>query len=258
MSRFFQILLIACLAVALCTAEAPRYRSRNGRLQLAKQHSRFLARQEVAEEAGVTPYPSAKELIPEIPFDEAAAAAAAPEVPVAPEADVNVSVNSAAQQPADDEEEAVEAAVADDAEGEHEPDLIYGPPEAEDVPAVNEITPVEEIEATIAEEEEQAEAAEAAEEEETQAARLKSGRRFNVGKFSGRPAKLRTPVSTRARTTAVKPARIIKATTLAKARPARLQQLPQQQQFLVPQQFSALQQAQRPIVYYSAAQLQQW
>ncbi|XP_036327321.1 uncharacterized protein LOC118739927 [Rhagoletis pomonella] len=260
MSRFFQILLVACLAVALCAAEAPRYRSRNGRLQLSKQHSRFLARQEVAEEAGVTPYPSAKELIPEIPFDEAAAAAAAPEVPVAPDADVNVSVNvdlPAEQQPADDEEEAVDATVADDAEGEHEPDLIYGPPEAEDVPAFNEITPVEEIEATIAEEEEQAEAAEAAE-EEIQSARLTSGRRFNVRKSSARPAKLRAPASARARTTAVKSARIVKAKTSTKVRPARLQQLPQQQQFFVPQQFAAQQQAQQPIFYYSAAQLQQW
>ncbi|XP_054736064.1 uncharacterized protein LOC129243037 [Anastrepha obliqua] len=246
MTRFFQILFVACLAVGLCAAEAPRYRSRSGRLQLSKQRSRFLARQEAAEEAGVTPYPSAKELIPEIPFDEAAAAAA-PEVPVAPVDDVNVSVNAdlpAEQEPAFEQEEVDEVAVADDAEGEHEPDLTYGPPEAEDVPAVNEITPVEEIEATVAEEEEQAEAAE----EGIQSGRLVFGRRINARK-SARPAKLRAPTSARGRVTSAKSARIVKAKTTTKARPARLQQFAQQQQYIVPQQ---------PMFYYTAGQLQQW
>ncbi|XP_018785341.1 PREDICTED: fibrous sheath CABYR-binding protein-like [Bactrocera latifrons] len=251
MARFLQILLVASLAFALCAAEAPRFRGRNGRLQLSKQRSRFLARQEVAEEAVVTPYPSAKELIPEIPFDEAAAAAA-PEVPVEapaePEGDVNVSVNVdllAEQAPA--EEEADETALADDAEGEHEPDLIYGPPEAEDVPVVNENTPVEEIEATTAEEEGE----QAAAEEAIESARLTSGRRINARK-SARPAKLRAPA--RARANSVKSAKIVKAT---KTRSARLQQLPQQQQFFVPQQFAA-QQRQQPAFYYTAGQLQQW
>ncbi|XP_018785343.1 PREDICTED: fibrous sheath CABYR-binding protein-like isoform X2 [Bactrocera latifrons] len=221
MARFLQILLVASLAFALCAAEAPRFRGRNGRLQLSKQRSRFLARQEAAEEAGVTPYPSAKELIPEIPFDEAAAAAAAPEVPVeAPavqEGDVNVSVNDdlpAEQAPA--EEEADEPALADDAEGEHEPDLIYGPPEAEDVPT-----------------EEQAAAEEAIE-----SARLTSGRPINA-RNSARPAKLRAAV--RAPANSVKSAKIVKAT---KTRSARLQQLPQQQQLFVPQKFAAQQQQQ--------------
>ncbi|XP_028902086.2 cytochrome c1 [Zeugodacus cucurbitae] len=229
MARFLQILLFACLAFALCAAEAPRYRGRNGRLQLSRQRSRFLARQEAAEEAGVTPYPSKKELIPEIPFDEAAAAAAPelpvePEAPAAPEGDINVSVDvdlPAEQEPA--EEEADEAVAVDDAEGEHEPDLIYGPPEAEDVPAVNEITPVEEIEETIAEEEEE----QAAAEEAIQSERLTFGRRFNTRK-SARPAKLRAAV--RARATSAKSARIVKAKVTTKARPARLQQLPKQQQ----------------------------
>uniref|UniRef100_A0A0K8WBV7 DUF4794 domain-containing protein n=1 Tax=Bactrocera latifrons TaxID=174628 RepID=A0A0K8WBV7_BACLA len=257
MARFLQILLVASLAFALCAAEAPRFRGRNGRLQLSKQRSRFLARQEVAEEAVVTPYPSAKELIPEIPFDEAAAAAAAPEVPVepeapaAPEGDVDVSVNDdlpAEQAPA--EEEADEPALADDAEGEHEPDLIYGPPEAEDVPAVNENTPVEEIEATIAEEEEE----QAAEEEAIESARLTFGRRINA-RNSARPAKLRAPAGARANS--AKSARIVKAKVSTKARSARLQQLPQQQQFFVPQQFAA-QQQQQPVFYYTAGQLQQW
>ncbi|XP_050333516.1 fibrous sheath CABYR-binding protein-like [Bactrocera neohumeralis] len=253
MARFLQILLVASLAFALCAAEAPRFRGRNGRLQLSKQRSRFLARQEAAEEAAVTPYPSAKELIPEIPFDEAAAAAA-PEVPVeapaVPEGDVNVSVNvelPAEQAPV--EEEADEPALADEAEGEHEPDLIYGPPEAEDVPVVNEVTPAEEIEATIAEEEEE----QAAEEEAIESARLTFGRRINARK-SARPAKLRAPI--RARATSAKSAKIVKAKVATKARSARLQQLPQQQ-FFVPQQFAA-QQQQRPIFYYTAGQLQQW
>ncbi|XP_011184034.2 uncharacterized protein LOC105213120 [Zeugodacus cucurbitae] len=256
MSRFFQVLLVACLAFALCAAEAPRYRGRNGRLQLSGHRSRFLARQEAAEEAGVTPYPSKNELVPEIPFDEAAAAEA-PEVPVepedpaAPEGDINVSVNvdlPAEQEPV--EEEVDEAAVAVDAEGEHEPDLIYGPPEAEDVPAVNEITPEEEIEATIAEEEEE----QAAAEEAIQSERLTFGRRINARK-SARPAKLRAPA--RARATSAKSARIVKAKVTTKARSARLQQLPQQQQYFVPQQFAA-QQQQQPIFYYTAGQLQQW
>ncbi|XP_069967553.1 uncharacterized protein CG45076-like [Bactrocera oleae] len=256
MSRFFQVLLVACLAYALCAAEAPRYRVRNGRMQLSKQRSRFLARQEVAEEAAVTPYPSAKELIPEIPFDEAAAAAAPevpvePEAPAAPEGDINVSVNvdlPAEQEPA--QEEADESAFADDAEDEHEPDLIYGPPEAEDVPVVNEIIPVDEIEATIAEEEE----AQAAAEEAIQPERLTFGRRLNARK-SARPAKLRA--AARARVNSVKSARIVKAKVATKARSARLQQLPQQQQFFVPQQFVA-QQQQQPVFYYTAGQLQQW
>ncbi|XP_049313094.1 cyclic nucleotide-gated cation channel beta-1-like [Bactrocera dorsalis] len=256
MARFLQILLVASLAFALCAAEAPRFRARNGRLQLSKQRSRFLARQEAAEEAGVTPYPSAKELIPEIPFDEAAAAAAPevpvePEAPAAPEGNINVSVNvdlPAEQPPA--EEEADEPALADDAEGEHEPDLIYGPPEAEDVPVVNEVTPVEEIEATIAEEEEE----QAAAEEAIESARLTFGRRINARK-SARPAKLRAPA--RARANSVKSARIVKAKVTTKARSARLQQLPQQQQFFVPQQFAA-QQRQQPVFYYTAGQLQQW
>ncbi|CAD7005152.1 uncharacterized protein LOC101451120 [Ceratitis capitata] len=256
MARFLQILLVVCLSGALCAAEAPRYRNRNGRLQLSKQRSRFLARQEAAEaeEAAVTPYPSKKELIPEIPFDESAAAAT-PEAPVEPEVpaaasedDINVSLSvdlPAEQAPTEEEE-----ATADDAEGEHEPDLIYGPPEAEDVPEVNEITPEEEIEATIAEEEE----AQAAAEEEIQSERLIFGRRINVRK-SARPAKLRAPA--RARTNAVKSARIVKAKVLTKARPARLLQLPQRQQFVAPQQFAA-QQQQQPIFYYTAGQLQQW
>ncbi|XP_039967071.1 translation initiation factor IF-2-like [Bactrocera neohumeralis] len=254
MARFLQILLVASLAFALCAAEAPRFRGRNGRLQLSKQRSRFLARQEAAEEAAVTPYPSAKELIPEIPFDEAAAAAA-PEVPVeapaVPEGDVNVSVNvelPAEQAPV--EEEADEPALADEAEGEHEPDLIYGPPEAEDVPVVNEVTPVEEIEATIAEEEDE----QAAEEEAIESARLTFGRRINARK-SARPAKLRAAV--RARPTSAKSARIVRAKVTTKARSARLQQLPQQPQFFVPQQFAA-QQRQQPVFYYTAGQLQQW
>ncbi|XP_065362242.1 uncharacterized protein LOC135955806 [Calliphora vicina] len=70
MAKFVQILFVALLAVALCSAEAPR--SRTSRFQARR--NRFLARQEAAEPAAVTPYPTADELKPEVPFDEAVAA----------------------------------------------------------------------------------------------------------------------------------------------------------------------------------------
>ncbi|XP_067645113.1 uncharacterized protein [Eurosta solidaginis] len=256
MSAFFQILFVACLAMVLCNAEAPRYRSRNARLQ----RNRFLARQEVADAAGVTPYPSAKELIPDVPFDEAAAAAA-PALPTEFETQFFADVDSvsvdlpAGQQPTDDEVD--ETVAADDVAGEREPDLVYGPPEAEDGPTVNDI-PVDEIEETIAEEEEQAAAA------EEQSERFVSGRRYSARPAklrAARPAKLRTATPFSARSTSVKSiksARLVKAKLTNKARPARLQQLQQQPQFFVPQQFAAQQQQQQPIFYYSAAQLQQW
>ncbi|XP_005177255.1 uncharacterized protein LOC101887998 [Musca domestica] len=62
MAKFLQILFVAFLAVALVAGEPRRFQGRR---------NRFLARQEVEEP--VTPYPTADELKPEVPFDEAVA-----------------------------------------------------------------------------------------------------------------------------------------------------------------------------------------
>lgn len=127
MAKFMQILCIAFLAVALCSAEP----ARNSRFQ--GRRNRFLARQEVeAEPEAVTPYPSADELKPEVPFDEA----------IAPEE----------QTP-------------------NQPDEVYGPPE-QDIPAeTDDVVPVEE-EVVATEEEEAIAEEEAAVAEEEALARL--------------------------------------------------------------------------------------
>ncbi|XP_073842467.1 uncharacterized protein [Musca autumnalis] len=155
MAKFVQILFVAFLAIALCSAEAPR--SRHARFQAKR--TRFLARQEVAAEPDVvTPYPSADELKPEVPFEEAAAS-----MP---------------------EEEQVP----------NQPDEVYGPPE-QDVPvATDDVAPVEgevEAEAPMAEEEEVV--APATEEEVP--ARLTARR--GARKSAVRPAKLRKAVPAR-------------------------------------------------------------
>ncbi|XP_005177257.1 titin-like [Musca domestica] len=148
MAKFMQILFVAFLAIALVSAEAPRRRFQGRR-------NRFLARQEVAEEA-VTPYPSADELKPEVPFNEA-------------EAPEQITPN--------------------------QPDEVYGPPE-QDLPAETEdVVPTaeEEEEAVAVAEEEEAIAAEeaAAEEEEAvESARL-TARRAGARKSAVRAAKLR-------------------------------------------------------------------
>ncbi|XP_013104093.1 fibrous sheath CABYR-binding protein [Stomoxys calcitrans] len=111
MAKFMQILLVACLAFALCSAEAPR--SRGARFQPVRRN-RFLARQEVAEEpAAVTPYPSADELKPEVPFEEAAAADEQPanqpdEVYGPPEQDAPAAGTDDVDVPAEDEAVAAE------------------------------------------------------------------------------------------------------------------------------------------------------
>lgn len=149
MAKFVQILFVALLAVALCSAEAPR--SRTSRFQAKR--NRFLARQEAAEPAAVTPYPTADELKPEVPFDEAAAAEE--------------------QQP-------------------NQPDEVYGPPEEEapvetdDVAVVEEEQAAAEEEVAVAAEEEQVVA-----EEEAAPARLTARRTSSVRRSSVRPAKLR-------------------------------------------------------------------
>ncbi|XP_061390766.1 fibrous sheath CABYR-binding protein-like [Musca vetustissima] len=142
MAKFMQILFVAFLAIALVSAEPKRFQGRR----------RFLARQEVAEEA-VTPYPSADELKPEVPFNEAEA----------PEE----------QTP-------------------NQPDEVYGPPE-QDVPAeTDDVVPVEEEEAVDVAEEEEAVAAEeaVAEEEAVESARF-TARRAGARRVAARPAKLR-------------------------------------------------------------------
>ncbi|XP_005177256.1 uncharacterized protein LOC101888174 [Musca domestica] len=119
MAKFMQILFVAFLAIALVSAEAPRRR-------FQARRNRFLARQEVAEEA-VTPYPSADELKPEVPFNEA-------------EAPEQITPN--------------------------QPDEVYGPPEL-DLPAeTDDIAPTAEEEeeaVAVAEEEEAVAVAEAVE-----------------------------------------------------------------------------------------------
>ncbi|XP_075160484.1 uncharacterized protein LOC142233443 [Haematobia irritans] len=149
MAKFMQILFVSCLVFALCSAEIPR--SRTSRVHVNRRN-RFLARQEVAEEpAAVTPYPSADELKPEVPFDEAVAA---------------------------------------EEQTPNQPDEVYGPPE-QDVPSndvapvEDEAATIGEDEETpaVADEEE-------AVAQEEVSSRLVS-RRGTVRKSSVRPAKLR-------------------------------------------------------------------
>ncbi|XP_075163750.1 uncharacterized protein LOC142236401 [Haematobia irritans] len=155
MFKFIQILLVASLAFALCSAEAPRFRT--SRLQVRR--NRFLARQEVADEsAAATPYPSADELKPEVPFDEAVAA---------------------------------------EEQTPNQPDEVYGPPE-QDVPAESDdVAPLgegEDEEVAITEEEAIAAEEEAAIAEEEEAAIASArliARRGAIRKSSGRSAKLR-------------------------------------------------------------------
>ncbi|XP_037940317.1 uncharacterized protein LOC119673153 [Teleopsis dalmanni] len=202
MAKLFQILLVSCFVLALCTAEAPRVRSIRFQNQ---RRSRVLARQEVAEEA-VTPYPSAAELKPELPFNEADNSEPAA---LAPEDNINV------------------PEVIDN----RQPDLTYGPPEAEtdDIPVDEEeeqdVLPAEEAVADVAPEDEPAEEVAV---DEQQSERLTRGRRINSRK-SARPAKLRAA---------------------PKAKSARLQQQPLQQQ--VQPQFVA-----QPVFFYTA-QLRNW
>lgn len=79
MAKFQVILVIAVCLVAIGEAQQ-RQRAAQ---RLTRGRSRYLARQELAspadvDAAAVTPYPSADELKPEVPFDEAAPSAAEP------------------------------------------------------------------------------------------------------------------------------------------------------------------------------------
>ncbi|XP_058980117.1 uncharacterized protein LOC131803108 [Musca domestica] len=182
MAKFMQILFVALLAVALVAGE-PR---------------RFLARQELEEP--VTPYPSADELKPEVPFDEAVASEGQiPSNPVAGEGETPFTpVAGNGETPfnpvgTDDDNTFIPAAAAE-GETPFTPDEVYGPPEEEEnVNAVEEeYVPTE---------------------EEIASARL-TARRAGARRAAVRSAKLRKPVR-------ASPAK------LRKAAPARLQVQPQ-------------------------------
>ncbi|XP_017841304.1 uncharacterized protein LOC108599035 [Drosophila busckii] len=103
--------IVLCL-LALSEAQSQNQRQRYQQQRLFRTRSRTFARQEVAPadaEAAVTPYPSADELKPEVPFDEAAAAEPTPDAVYGPP--------------------------------EFMPDEVYGPPDAagNDLPAAADV-----------------------------------------------------------------------------------------------------------------------
>ncbi|XP_061390769.1 uncharacterized protein LOC133326111 [Musca vetustissima] len=180
MPKFMQILFVAFLALALVAAEPKRFQGRR---------NRFLARQEVEEP--VTPYPTADELKPEVPFDEAVAAEGQTTfTPVAAEGETPFTPVAA-------EGETPFTPVAAEGETPYTPDEVYGPPEEEEAVVDTQEVVEEEYVPT---------------EEEIASARLTS-RRGGARKAAVRPAKLRK--------IAARPAK------LRKASPARLQVQPQ-------------------------------
>ncbi|XP_061390770.1 uncharacterized protein LOC133326112 [Musca vetustissima] len=153
MPKFMQILLVAFLALGLVAAEPKRFQGRR---------NRFLARQEVEEP--VTPYPTADELKPEVPFDEAVAAEGQTTfTPVAAEGETPFTP------------------VAAEGETPYTPDEVYGPPEEDEAVVDTQDVVEEEYVPT---------------EEEIASARLTS-RRGAVRKAAVRPAKLRKPIHAR-------------------------------------------------------------
>ncbi|XP_043649920.1 uncharacterized protein LOC122617925 [Drosophila teissieri] len=117
MAKFQVILLAAALSLlAVSQAQQQRYSQR-----LSRGRSRYSARQELApadaaDPDAVTPYPSADELKPEVPFDEAAAPTAAEPTPDAVYGPPDAAPNSV-------------------------PDEVYGPPDVtgNDLPAAADI-----------------------------------------------------------------------------------------------------------------------
>ncbi|XP_017122882.1 uncharacterized protein LOC108143147 [Drosophila elegans] len=118
MAKIQVVLVVAALAfLALSEAQQQRYSQR-----LSRGRSRYSARQELAPADGgaspdaVTPYPSADELKPEVPFDEAAAPSAAEPTPDAVYGPPDAAPNSV-------------------------PDEVYGPPDVtgNDLPAAADI-----------------------------------------------------------------------------------------------------------------------
>ncbi|EDW40494.1 GL25272 [Drosophila persimilis] len=113
MAKFLVLLLVIALSL-LSLSDAQRYSQR-----LSRGRSRYSARQELAPAAAgdvdaVTPYPSADELKPEVPFDEAAAPAALDPTPDAVYGPPDAAPNSV-------------------------PDEVYGPPDVtgNDLPAAD-------------------------------------------------------------------------------------------------------------------------
>lgn len=82
MVKFQVLLAIAVCLLAIGEAQQQVQRQRSSQ-RLSRGRSRYSARQELAADAdaAVTPYPSADELKPEVPFDEAAAPAAVEPTP---------------------------------------------------------------------------------------------------------------------------------------------------------------------------------
>ncbi|XP_061390771.1 myb-like protein V [Musca vetustissima] len=179
MAKFMQILFVAFLVIALVAAQPKRFQGRRNRL----------ARQELEEP--VTPYPSADELKPEVPFDEAVAAEEqTPFTPVSAEGETPLT-------PVAPEGETPFTPVVNEEETPYTPDEVYGPPEEDEAVVDTQDVVEEEYVPT---------------EEEIASARLTS-RRGAVRKAAVRPAKLRK--------VAARPAK------LRKAVPARLQVQPQ-------------------------------
>ncbi|XP_075163547.1 uncharacterized protein LOC142236173 [Haematobia irritans] len=114
MAKFLFAIVLVVIACGLFSCEAQKIRGRPVRLI---QRNRQLARQEV--EVPVTPYPSADELKPEVPFEETAPT---DEVAVVEEAET-----PEASEPIPDE-------VYGPPEGPtlyNSPDEVYGPPEVD-------------------------------------------------------------------------------------------------------------------------------
>lgn len=121
----YQIAIVLVLVVlAIFSCEAQRQRGRLVRLS----NSRQLARQEAEEP--VTPYPSADELKPEIPFDEA--------VPASGAVDESSVLESGIAPVDEGSETAANEPIPDEVYGPPEiavlyntPDEVYGPPEVD-------------------------------------------------------------------------------------------------------------------------------
>ncbi|XP_068149203.1 uncharacterized protein [Drosophila tropicalis] len=117
----FQVILVVIGLSMLALGEAQQQRQRYTQRYLSRGRSKYFARQELAPvpdadaDAVVTPYPSADELKPEVPFDETAAAPSAAE----PTPDAVYGPPDAAPN--------------------NVPDEVYGPPDvtANDLPAAS-------------------------------------------------------------------------------------------------------------------------
>ena len=107
MAKF--IVLFLSFAFVVAFAQAASQRKRVSSRLVTRQRTRVLARQELDADAAVTPYPSADELKPEVPFNEI------PDV--------------AAEFPGDVEQQPDEVYGPPEQTDDHIPDEVYGPPE---------------------------------------------------------------------------------------------------------------------------------